>query len=164
MSILKNNRGMTLLEVLASVLIIGLIIVAVSYLFTTGYANSIKEQDKDVSVQIARAVLEEIKHNLKTTRESASYQSQIIDLNPLRVSINTGETVLPALYYPSQADKQYTILVKNMGYEDRTYQFKGSNDKNYSFSVKPFFSLIEVEVKREATSTMYKLQSYMEKN
>lgn len=159
MNRLSNNKGMTLLEVLVAVLIIGMIVASISYLFTTGLANSLKEEKKDAAVQIAREVMEEMKKQLKTTNASFEYRKQTIQLNPLRGTAETQQTIL----YPGVDDSQYRIQIGNKTFEEKKYAITGTNKTSYTFSVREFYALMEIKVTNQNTGGTYTLQSYIEK-
>lgn len=154
-----NNSGMTLLEVLVSILIVGMIVASISYLFTTGLANSFREEKKDAAVQIAREVMEEMKKQLGTASSFFEYRQQMIQLTPLRGASETQQTLL----YPSINDAQYSIQIGNKAFEEKKYKLTGTNTKSYTFSLGEFYSLIEIKVMNQALGSTYTLQSYIEK-
>lgn len=159
MSRVSNEKGMTLLEILVAVLIIGMIVTGISYLFTTGLANSYKEEKKDAAVQIARDLMEEMKLQLKSASATISYRSQTIRLDQLR---GTAEST-QSLKYPGAGDPQYTITIANKPFDDKKYILNGTNKLNYEFSVREFYSLIQIDVVNQTTGSTYTLQSYVEK-
>lgn len=159
MNRLSNNKGMTLLEVLVAVLIIGMIVATISYLFTTGLANSLKEEKKDAAVQIAREVMEEMKKQLKTANSAFEYRKQMIQLNPLRGSPETQQMIS----YPGVDDPQYSVQIGNKLFEEKSYTFMGTNKENYTFSLREFYALMEIKVTNQNTGGTYTLQSYIEK-
>ncbi|MCF6092693.1 type II secretion system GspH family protein [Microaerobacter geothermalis] len=63
---MNNEKGITLIEILAAITILAIIVIPVSMLFTGSYTNSKKEEEKTQAVQIARWVTEEIKENYPT--------------------------------------------------------------------------------------------------
>ncbi len=54
---IKSKKGMTLVEVIATVAIMAVIMVPISLIFTTAYSNFITESDKSTAQKSARAVL-----------------------------------------------------------------------------------------------------------
>ena len=54
---IKSKKGMTLVEVIATVAIMAAIMVPISLIFTTAYSNFITESDKSTAQKSARAVL-----------------------------------------------------------------------------------------------------------
>jgi prepilin-type N-terminal cleavage/methylation domain-containing protein len=54
---IKSKKGMTLVEVIATVAIMPAIMVPISLIFTTAYSNFITESDKSTAQKSARAVL-----------------------------------------------------------------------------------------------------------
>lgn len=54
---IKSNKGISLVEVIATVAIMAIIMVPISLIFITSYTNFISESDKAVAEQCAREVL-----------------------------------------------------------------------------------------------------------
>ncbi|PYG85643.1 prepilin-type N-terminal cleavage/methylation domain-containing protein [Ruminiclostridium sufflavum DSM 19573] len=54
---IKSNKGMTLVEVIATVAIMAAVMIPISLIFTTAYSNFITESDKSEAQKSARAVL-----------------------------------------------------------------------------------------------------------
>ncbi|QNU68114.1 prepilin-type N-terminal cleavage/methylation domain-containing protein [Ruminiclostridium herbifermentans] len=54
---IKSKKGMTLVEVIATVAIMAAIMIPISLIFTTAYSNFITESDKSIAQKSARAVL-----------------------------------------------------------------------------------------------------------
>ena len=54
---IKSKKGMTLVEVIATVAIMAIIMIPISLIFTTAYSNFITESDKSIAQKSARAVL-----------------------------------------------------------------------------------------------------------
>ena len=54
---IKSKKGMTLVEVIATVAIMAAIMIPISLIFTTAYSNFITESDKSTAQKSARAVL-----------------------------------------------------------------------------------------------------------
>lgn len=164
MRLLRSQKGVTLLEVLASVVILSFVVFSVSYLFSKSYENSYKEESKDMSVNLARTVLEELKQKLKTTDTSlplpSPFEGQTIDLNGLR---GTPPYTHASIYYPSVNDKQYEIKISSLPFEDKTYQLADANGKSFDFRLNRYFALIQVEVVHANPDNSHIIQSYMEK-
>jgi type II secretory pathway pseudopilin PulG len=109
----NNQKGITLIEVLAAITILMMVILSVSYLFTKSYEHSYKEEKLDVSVNIARTVIEELKKHLKDTQTttiqiSTSNENQplTLDISALRNAV-TQTTDAANLFYPSSRTKRY---------------------------------------------------------
>lgn len=54
---IKSKKGMTLVEVIATVTIMAIIMIPISLIFSTAYSNFITESDKSTAQKSARAVL-----------------------------------------------------------------------------------------------------------
>ncbi len=54
---IKSKKGMTLVEVIATVAIMAVIMIPISLIFSTAYSNFITESDKSMAQKSARAVL-----------------------------------------------------------------------------------------------------------
>lgn len=54
---IRSEKGLTLVEVIAAITIMGIIMIPISLIFTTAYTNFTNESDKVAAQQAARAVL-----------------------------------------------------------------------------------------------------------
>ncbi|WP_158560477.1 type IV pilus modification PilV family protein [Paenibacillus contaminans] len=161
----KSEKGVTLIELLVSIVLVAMIVLSVSYLFTKLYENSYREEKKDVSVNIARTIMEELKQKLRTTEGSIVVYGQQVSIASLRTNPAPGTAALPSppvIAYPSASDKQYEIAISAMPFDEQTYPITDAKNKSYTFKLGEFFSLIQVEVKQLSMNTSYKVQSYIE--
>ncbi|WP_409346909.1 prepilin-type N-terminal cleavage/methylation domain-containing protein [Paenibacillus sp. MBLB4367] len=158
---MKSEKGITLIELLVAIVIVTMLVLSISYLFTKTYENSYREEKKDVSVNIARTVMEELKRKLKTTSAVETIYEQPVNLAGLR-QLPGSEIKQPSVYFPSASDKQYEIVISVLHFEDQNYPITDTNNKSFVFKLSDFFSLIQVEVKQHSMNTSYKVQSYME--
>jgi prepilin-type N-terminal cleavage/methylation domain-containing protein len=164
---LSNEKGLSLLEVLAAVTILAVVIISFSMLITKNYEFSSKEEKRDISVNLARTVIEEIKDPLKSSGATMInsillYENQAIDIAALRNTV-TADTLVSRIFYPSDIDRQFEVRINNKHYDNNILTLTGTNNVNYNFTVNDFFSLVEVEVVNLNLDTNYSLQSYLEK-
>lgn len=159
---MNNQRGLTLLEVLVAVTILSLVVLSVSYLFTQNYSFSLKEEKRDMNVDIARNVMEELKRSLKNTALSQqAIYNQTVNLTLLRN--NQPESPAAVLYYPNANDRQYEIRIRDLTIAGQTVPVEDANGTTYNFPVQDFFAHIQVEVVHTASNARYTLESYVEK-
>ncbi|WP_262174253.1 prepilin-type N-terminal cleavage/methylation domain-containing protein [Saccharococcus sp. Marseille-Q5394] len=93
-SYLVNNRGMSLIEVLASLVILTIIFVSLSHFFFQASLFSVKVEDQLTSINIAEKVLHDVKTStVKSTGKNVSIDGkQYKEINPTELN---GK-----LYYP----------------------------------------------------------------
>lgn len=164
--VVNNERGITLLEVLAAVAILSVAMISFSLLFGQNFQFSHREERRDVSVNIARTVIEELKGQLPSGAERMTIfeDHQEIDLALLREPSADIQAV--TVYYPSGTDRQFTVVIRNIPIPaDKRITIPNPDDasQSYTFPYHDFFSHIEVEVENEALRTSYSLQSYVER-
>lgn len=88
----RSQNGLSLIEIMATIAVLGVAIAAIVSLLQTGTATSRHNQELDQAVMLTRTVMEEVKNhlkqddaitvfgqpiNLKQLRESAPYQQEI---------------------------------------------------------------------------------------
>ncbi|MCM3636561.1 type II secretion system GspH family protein [Sporosarcina luteola] len=93
-SYLVNNRGMSLIEILASLVILTIIFVSLSHFFFQASLFSVKVEDQLTSINIAEKVLHDVKTNtVNSTGNTVSIDGkQYKEINPTELN---GK-----LYYP----------------------------------------------------------------
>lgn len=156
---IRNDKGLTLIEVLAAVVILSFIVLTFSYLFTQGTKNSKTEENRDQSVAIARSLMEEIKMNL-TKGGTIQFHSNPINLDMIR-NASTVPVPLPALTlaYPQATDGSYKVEIT----ADPVLGQKitvASND----FPLTNYFRLVKIKVTEQQFQSVYVLESYLEYN
>ncbi|SDC47061.1 prepilin-type N-terminal cleavage/methylation domain-containing protein [Paenibacillus sp. UNCCL117] len=178
----KNQKGLTLVEILASIVILAMVILAFTYMYNNLFAASTKEQRRDVSVDIARSVMEQLKTSFSTGAAtmniwfppagasaappgSGAGSQQSVDLTALR-QVVTAPYTADAIYYPSAADRQYKVQISNVPIPEAGTQKYTLNDgtTSYTLNVVDHFSLIQVEVIAMGTGVSYSIQSYLDRS
>lgn len=160
---MKSEKGITLIELLVSIVIVSMVILSVSYLFTKLYQNSYKEEKTDVSVNIARTVMEELKQKLKTSESITFFDNvESTTITSLKTRPSTGNPESITIAYPTAANKQYDVIISSLAFDEFSHKFTDSTNKEYQFNLSEFFTLIQVEVKHTQMNTTYKIQRYIE--
>ncbi|WP_159883471.1 type IV pilus modification PilV family protein [Paenibacillus puerhi] len=178
----RNQKGLTLVEILASLVILSLVILAFTYMYNQLFAASSREQRRDVSVDIARSVMEQVKTSFSTgaatlniwfppTSASSTLPNpgadapQTVTLTFLRQTV-TAPYQAEAVYYPSAADRQYKVQITNVPIPDADNQkySLGEGNTKYTLHVADHFSLIQVEVIPTGAGSSYAIQSYLDRN
>lgn len=171
----SKQDGLTLLEVLAAVTILSFVVMMAYYVFTQNYEFSHKEEQRDVSVNIARAVIEEMRGPFKAGSTTASIQLNhdpsagggasplAIDLTRLRD--NNTANPLPPMQHVDTEGQTYIITINDLTIgPDKNIQINDDNGNAYTFPTADHFALIQVTVVNELFNTKYELQVYLEKN
>jgi prepilin-type N-terminal cleavage/methylation domain-containing protein len=150
---MNNRKGMTLIEVLASITILALAVIAAVYALQQTSAFSRGNQIKEVNVQVARTVMEEIKANLKKSAPvTVLLYGQTVDISGLKAATPAA---LPEFYSADQAVK---IAVSGQK-PAQSVAVKGA-----SYAVGDYFRLITVICTDVSTGKAYTLQAYVESN
>ena len=117
---LHNNKGFTLIEVIASIIIITIILLSFSQLFVQTNRTAATNTEKLVTVNLADAMLERVR--ARTYTKATDIQSYFVDNTqankklknpPLEVDLN-GRT-----YSVSYVASQSTTKSKNASYSER---------------------------------------------
>jgi len=117
MKILKQQRGFSLVEVVAAIVIIGIILISFSQLFIQSNKLAHKNTEKLVTIQLADAMLERLKVNpsensniLGKIKQYCPGDNTIIrpeDQVTSQIEINSKN--YHVTYFSSQCDKQNTF-------------------------------------------------------
>ncbi len=108
---MRNQKGLTLVEVLGSIVLLSVAILSLTYVIQQASIHTRDNEKNDQSVQITRTVLEEIKKSLKNQNAaSVSVYGKDIPLTSIRSA--AGSTSF-TLQYPNDANPQYRIVVQS---------------------------------------------------
>lgn len=105
---MNNNRGFTLVEVLISIIILGVIITGFFQFFLFSQKTTTCNQEKLVAINIAQTVLEQIKEDAHTDGDPVQKSPYWLISHP------AAAVDYPANYgpYPKSVDgQQYTVKV-----------------------------------------------------
>src|SRR5690625_2027305 len=128
----RNNSGFTLVEVLASVVIISIIFIGVFQLFTFSAKTATSNQSKLVTSHLAKATIERIKvdHHSFFTQET-------VNATPVKYDMDLCQTIESIdcnLYQFLVNDVQYAVEVTVSQNENKQVDVNGSplniNEKN----------------------------------
>lgn|GEM_PF-3267465 len=171
---MRNQKGLTLLEVLAAIAILSGVVITVAALINSSVTSATREQRKDISVDLAKTVLEEIKHNLKNT-SLASTTLTTLNAKPVNIVINLAnlrqpvaeKTDVATFPFTDSGNHIYQIVVSNMPYANTdnmlTITDPTDSEKTLNFDITQYFSIVQVQVTQPQLNVNYVLQSYIEK-
>jgi len=152
---MRSQKGMSLVEVMATVTVLAVAILAITFLLQTSSSAARDNEAIERSVQVTRTVMEEIKFNLKSN-SSVTVYGQSINLNTIRTS--EPPYLAPSLFYPSISDKQYKIEIQSLQVDNK-YTIKGD-----PYQVKNYFRKILVTCVNLKSNHSYELEALVEYN
>lgn len=156
--LVRNEKGLTLLEILAAVVLLSIAIMLFTNLFANAFERSAKEQKQDEFVVIARTVMEEMKVHLpQSTSTSITLFGQTVGIGNFR----TTAPPVPAitLSYPDASTPTYTVTIRTEPVTDYNVAVSGHN-----FDIRNYFRRVIVEVRHPGLDKSYTLESLIEYN
>lgn len=157
---MRNQKGLTLIEVLGAITLLAVAIMGLIYLLqqTTLFSKQNEKLDRDVIV--ARAVMEEIKNHLSGSASTLTLYEQSVDLAALRAVPLVPPTLPITIYYPNANTQQIKIEIRSIPfpYTSDTITIKGK-----SYKISDYFRLIQVtstDQSGRATAQPYTLEGY----
>lgn len=133
---MRNQKGLTLIEVLGSITLLAVAVLGLIYLLQQTTLFSKHNEKLDRNVIVARTVMEEIKANLSGTAPSMTIYGQSVDLTALRSS-PAGQAI--TIYYPDPAARQLKIEIQSL-----PFQLNPVTIKSASYQISDYFRLIHV--------------------
>ncbi|KIL36150.1 hypothetical protein SD71_09325 [Cohnella kolymensis] len=125
---MKKDDGLTLIEVLASVVVLAVAVLIITMVLQQTSSSSRANAVTDKSVQLTRAVLEEIKNNMQTN--TINVLGQNLSIIPLHD--HPPQTL--SFFYPQTSDPQYRLDVQSLDLETPTVTLQGEvHDLTKSF-------------------------------
>ncbi|MFF2090420.1 prepilin-type N-terminal cleavage/methylation domain-containing protein [Paenibacillus sp. NPDC058174] len=111
---MRNEKGLSLIEVLGSIVVLGIAVLGIAFILQQGASHSKSNEKLDQSVQLSRNVIEEIKGKLNSQSSTVLY-GQAVSLSTLR---NSSSATLPVIYYPnsSEQERKYKIQIQSVGH------------------------------------------------
>ncbi|NHN30731.1 type IV pilus modification PilV family protein [Paenibacillus agricola] len=167
---MNNQKGLSLLEVLAAVTILAMVILSISYFFTKNYEYSNREESKDISVNVARNVIEDLKPGLMNgtavTLFSNSEAAHALALNEIELLRDNQDNTF-TFDYITDPISHLKVAIREINIpNNRTYTITDelNTEIRFPFVMNHYFSHIEVTVTDTLlNNTTYTLQSYLEK-
>lgn len=157
-----NEKGLTLVELLATITIVSVVVISIIYVFTNFQNTARQQKAHSDAVNAARTVLEELKWALPReglTTTTLFDDEQPLDLTPFRDDV-TQPYVYNQLYYPSDSHRKFQITIKTI---DFSKQLQYSDD--VTIPIENYFRNIHIEITDLVTKEIiYTLQSYVEYN
>lgn len=151
---MKKDNGLTLIEVLASVVVLAVAILLITTVLQHTASSSRSNAVTDKSVQITRSVLEEIKNNMQ--KDSISIFTQNVNTKQLR------EIPAPqqfSIYYPDSSEQQYRLDIRSLALAKSDINLLGKPHELNSY-----FRRIQVICTNLQTNKTYELEALVEYN
>jgi prepilin-type N-terminal cleavage/methylation domain-containing protein len=114
-----NNNGITLIELLASITILGIILISFFSFFSQSIIFSLKVEDKLTAMNVAEIVLNDVRNN---------------NANEVPREVN-GKLYYPSITYPSSSDPSTTVIEGKLNL--KRVNIKIFLNKNYNTNSKP---------------------------
>jgi prepilin-type N-terminal cleavage/methylation domain-containing protein len=145
----KSQKGFTLIEVLAAVVILSVAALLLYTVFTNASLLSLRQQNQDVSLNIARMVVEEVRNNIneggniypEDLKANETDQRQPINLDNLLV-VGDQQT----LFFPNGDHHEYQINIESLDFPTTEIEVEGQGDDLYTFDIDSNYRLIQVFV------------------
>lgn len=151
---MTNKRGITLIEVLVSIVILSIAVLSVSYLLQQSSLFSKHNSDRENNVSIVRTVLEEIKASFN--KETVSVYGQQIQISLLKNSDQSPEQII---YAPNSTSPKVKLVIKTIPLPSQATHI---SIEGKSYNLNENFRLVQVTGTDIQTSQPYVLQSYLE--
>jgi len=148
---MRNEKGLTLVEVLGSIILLGVAVLGITFILQQASAHTKANEKTDRSVVLTRNTMEQIKQELRTSQATITLYGQSLSLQNLRA-------MLPVtLYYPDASDPAYTIAITSshagLGF---------ANAAEQQVNLDGIFRQITVRTTEAATNKTYELTAYVE--
>lgn len=111
MILLNQDKGLTIIEVVASVAVLAIIVLVIVAVLQNTAATSASSTGTDRSLQHARSVMEEIKNRLDTSETVYDYENKGLMIDLASIGNGTLATYTQTIYYPSNSNRQYSITI-----------------------------------------------------
>lgn len=106
---MNNEKGLTLIEILGSIIIIGIIVTTVSFILQQGTMSSHQNKKKFTAVQITQNAIEEL---ISISKDEDITDKDInVPIFEQSVSLSQGEATI---YYPNAQEQQYKLDIKEI--------------------------------------------------
>ena len=159
---MKNNeKGLTLIEVLATVTILAVAILSVTLLLQQSDLISNSNERMDRAVQITRSTMEDITYNLADEDEILIY-GQPLDLSSIRNDASElSETPYGTAFFPSVNDRQFQLNIYAMQVMEDQNEYVV---KEETYHLSDYFVIIRVECINLLNNKIFELESLVEYN
>ncbi|QAY66429.1 type IV pilus modification PilV family protein [Paenibacillus protaetiae] len=137
-----NEKGLTLVEVLGSVVLLGIAVLGITLLLQQGVSSSQSNVQSEQSVQMARTVMENVRSKLASPDREIELYGQSLSLDSLRKPSSTAQT----LYYPDADDQQYEISIRSLASSELQHENIVVGDRIYP--LQSHFRFIQVSAAR----------------
>jgi prepilin-type N-terminal cleavage/methylation domain-containing protein len=148
---MKKDDGLTLIEVLASVVVLAVAIVIITMVLQQTSSSSRSNAVTDRSVQLTRTVLEEMKNNTQTN--TINVLGQDLSIIPLRD--NPPQAL--SFFYPNAGEQQYRLYVQSLDLQTPKVTLRGKEH-----DLTKSFRRIRVTCTNLVTNRSYELEALVE--
>jgi len=152
---MNNQRGLTLIEILASITLLAFVIVTVVLVLQQSTIFSKSNSQKENNVLVARTVMESIKSGLKAG-DTINLYGASVSLSNLKLAANA---TLPVIYVPDSAHPTTRVNVRTLPIRSDTVSVQAKD-----YHIGDYFRLVEVTTTEVATNRSYSLKAYVEYN
>lgn len=149
---MKNRKGFTLVEILAGITILAIAVLAFAYLMQQTTWFSKQNDTQETNIQTARAVMEEIKVNLKDGKDITSLETPI--------TIASIKNEIPPISIRSE-QQSIRIDIQSLPISDNLLR-DPPKIKGFPIKVEDYFRNIKVTCTNVQTNKSYTLQAYVE--
>jgi prepilin-type N-terminal cleavage/methylation domain-containing protein len=145
----KSQKGFTLIEVLAAVVILSVAALLLYTVFSNAALLSLRQQNQDVSLNVARMVMEEVRSNINC---SSCDPYEPLDLNPAGAStqsinlaaLQSNDT--QTLFFPSADNHEYSVVIESADPPSAGIEVTGQDENSYTFDIDSNYRLIRVQI------------------
>ncbi|WP_058301313.1 type II secretion system protein [Gorillibacterium timonense] len=152
---MNNKRGITLIEVLVSIVILAVAVLAISYALQQTSLFSKQNNDKESNLSAARTVMEELKEALKSDSSITLY-GQSVDLISLKAATPSP---VQTLYLPTSAAPKVKIEIATLPLPE---QATNVAIQGTTYNLNEDFRLVQVTATDVQTGQPYVLQAYLD--
>lgn len=150
---MRNQKGLTLVEVLGSIVLLGVAILGIAFILQQSSIHTKANESTDRSVTISRNTMEQIKHELSSSNATLTIYGQSLSLHDLR---NLNSVML---YYPDASNPAYTIDISS-----RLAGLGTAHAADQEINLDEIFRQITVQTTHLTTNKPYELTAYVEYN
>lgn len=156
---MSNQKGLTLIEVLGSVVLLGIAVLSITYVLQQSSMYTKQNESLDLSVVISRNVLEQIKEELSTGIDATEIYGQSLSLVDLRN--DQMDKLTKTIYYPSKPNSESK--------SDYPYKIEITSSNADLGSVNQvqldnYFRKITISTTERATNKKFDITAYVEFN
>lgn len=148
---MRNEKGLTLVEVLGSVVLLGIAVLGIVFIIQQSSIHTKANGEADQSVVLSRNVMEQLKQQLPGSSDSLTIYEQSVSLAELRQLSDA------TVYYPNASDARYVITIRS-----EAAGLGNADAAGTSVNLDNLFRRITVTTSNIATARTYELSGVVE--